>query len=108
MASLVLSDSSQLTALKSYQTKLCIPTSNHMICKNMCLAAVTSDSQNLGMWRGVLHNVDSEESNERRKRDTFVDEEVASPTSGYVGCRRAITPSVHLFGINDNLPDLIF
>nr|CAD7256440.1 unnamed protein product [Timema shepardi] len=27
------------------------------------------------MWRGVLHNVDSEESNERRKRDTFVDEE---------------------------------
>nr|CAD7410246.1 unnamed protein product [Timema cristinae] len=48
MASLVPSDSSQLTTLKSYQTKLCIPTPNHMICKNMCLAAVTSDSQNLG------------------------------------------------------------
>nr|CAD7417793.1 unnamed protein product [Timema poppensis] len=46
MASLVLTDSSQLTALKSYQTKLCITTPNHMICKNMCLAAVTSDSQN--------------------------------------------------------------
>nr|CAD7457313.1 unnamed protein product [Timema tahoe] len=30
MASLVLTDSSQLTALKSYQTKLCIPTPNHM------------------------------------------------------------------------------
>nr|CAD7256447.1 unnamed protein product [Timema shepardi] len=37
----------QLTALKSYQTKLCIHTPNHMICKNMCLAAVTSDGQNL-------------------------------------------------------------
>nr|CAD7262361.1 unnamed protein product [Timema shepardi] len=47
MASLVLTDSSQLTALKSYQTKLCIPTPNHMICKNMCLAAVTSESQSL-------------------------------------------------------------
>nr|CAD7428569.1 unnamed protein product [Timema monikensis] len=47
MASLVLTDSSQLTALKSYQTKLCIPTPNHMICKNMCLAAATSDGQNL-------------------------------------------------------------
>nr|CAD7262902.1 unnamed protein product [Timema shepardi] len=47
MASLVLTDSSQLTALKSYQTKLCISTPIHMICKNMCLAAVTSDSQNL-------------------------------------------------------------
>nr|CAD7570787.1 unnamed protein product [Timema californicum] len=35
MASLVLSDSSQLTDLKSYQTKLCIPTPNHMICKNI-------------------------------------------------------------------------
>ncbi|CAG2059383.1 unnamed protein product [Timema podura] len=33
MASLVLTDSSQLTALKSYQTKLCIPTPNYMICK---------------------------------------------------------------------------
>nr|CAD7408779.1 unnamed protein product [Timema poppensis] len=43
IASLVLTDSSQLTALKSYQTKLCIPTPNHMICKNMCLAAVTYD-----------------------------------------------------------------
>nr|CAD7580483.1 unnamed protein product [Timema californicum] len=72
------------------------------------------------MWRGVLHNVDSEESNERRKRDTFVDEEekrnykcvcdcvIASPTSEYAGCTRAITPSVHMFGINDNLPELIF
>nr|CAD7576935.1 unnamed protein product [Timema californicum] len=49
MASLVLTDRSQLTALKSYQTKLCIPTPNHMICKNMCLAAVTSDGQNLGV-----------------------------------------------------------
>nr|CAD7194345.1 unnamed protein product [Timema douglasi] len=39
MASLVLTDSSQLTAWKSYQTKLCIPTPNHMICKNRCLAA---------------------------------------------------------------------
>nr|CAD7578386.1 unnamed protein product [Timema californicum] len=47
MASLVLTDSSQLTALKSYQTKLCIPTPDQMICKNMCLAAVTSDSQHL-------------------------------------------------------------
>nr|CAD7577505.1 unnamed protein product [Timema californicum] len=47
MASLVLTDSSQLMALKSYQTKLCIPTPNHMICKNMCLAAVPSNSQNL-------------------------------------------------------------
>nr|CAD7262142.1 unnamed protein product [Timema shepardi] len=45
MTSLVLTDSSQLTALKSYQTKLYIPTLNHMICKIMCLAAVTSDSQ---------------------------------------------------------------
>nr|CAD7427683.1 unnamed protein product [Timema monikensis] len=36
MASLVLTDSSQLAALKSYRTKLCIPTLNHMICKNMC------------------------------------------------------------------------
>nr|CAD7455738.1 unnamed protein product [Timema tahoe] len=33
MASLVLTDSSQLTALKSYQTKLYIPTPNHMFCK---------------------------------------------------------------------------
>nr|CAD7261869.1 unnamed protein product [Timema shepardi] len=49
MASLVLNDSSQLTALKSYQTKLCILTTNHMTFKNMCLAAVTSDSQNLGI-----------------------------------------------------------
>nr|CAD7572130.1 unnamed protein product [Timema californicum] len=49
--SLVLTNSSQLTALKSYQTKLCIPTPNHMICKNMCLAAVTSDSQYLGCSR---------------------------------------------------------
>nr|CAD7575222.1 unnamed protein product [Timema californicum] len=40
MASLVLTDSSQLSALKSYQTKLCIPTPNHMICKNMCITAV--------------------------------------------------------------------
>nr|CAD7195172.1 unnamed protein product [Timema douglasi] len=47
MASLVLSDSSQLTALKSYQTKLCIPTPNHMLCKNMCLAAVPSENQHL-------------------------------------------------------------
>nr|CAD7260235.1 unnamed protein product [Timema shepardi] len=47
--SLVLTNSSQLTALKSYQTKLCIPTPNHMICKNMCLAAVTSDSQYLAV-----------------------------------------------------------
>nr|CAD7432293.1 unnamed protein product [Timema monikensis] len=36
MTSLVLTDRSQLTALKSYQTKLCIPTPNQMICKNMC------------------------------------------------------------------------
>nr|CAD7261523.1 unnamed protein product [Timema shepardi] len=35
MASLVLTDSSQLTAFKSYQTKLRIPTLNQMICKNM-------------------------------------------------------------------------
>nr|CAD7261719.1 unnamed protein product [Timema shepardi] len=53
MVSLVLSDSSQLTALKRYQTKLCIPTPNHMICKNMCLSAVTSDSQNLGVYLNV-------------------------------------------------------
>nr|CAD7259860.1 unnamed protein product [Timema shepardi] len=51
MAALVLTDSSQLTALKSYQTKLCIPTLNQMICKNMCLIAVTSDSQHLGASR---------------------------------------------------------
>nr|CAD7196129.1 unnamed protein product [Timema douglasi] len=37
MTSLVLTDSSQLTTLKSYQTKLCIPTPNHMICEDMCL-----------------------------------------------------------------------
>nr|CAD7409765.1 unnamed protein product [Timema poppensis] len=42
MASLVLTDSSQPTALKSNKTKLCIPTPNHVICKRMCLAAVTS------------------------------------------------------------------
>nr|CAD7263468.1 unnamed protein product [Timema shepardi] len=48
MASLVLTDSSQLTTLKSYQTKLCIPMPNQMICKNTCLAAVASDGQNLG------------------------------------------------------------
>nr|CAD7200268.1 unnamed protein product [Timema douglasi] len=53
MASLVLSDSSQLTALKSYQTKLCIPTPNHMICKNMCFAVVTSDSQDLCIYLNV-------------------------------------------------------
>nr|CAD7258232.1 unnamed protein product [Timema shepardi] len=53
MASLVLTDSSQLRALKSYQTKLCIPTPKHMICKKMCLAAVTSDSQNLGIYLNV-------------------------------------------------------
>nr|CAD7258611.1 unnamed protein product [Timema shepardi] len=47
MTSLLLTDSSQLTALKSYQIKLCIPTPNHMIFKNMCLAAVTSDRQSL-------------------------------------------------------------
>nr|CAD7202460.1 unnamed protein product [Timema douglasi] len=40
MASLVLTDRSQPTALKSYQSKLHIPTPNQMICKNMCLAAV--------------------------------------------------------------------
>nr|CAD7417112.1 unnamed protein product [Timema poppensis] len=34
MASLVLTD------LKSYQTKLCVSASNHLICKNMRLAAV--------------------------------------------------------------------
>nr|CAD7204188.1 unnamed protein product [Timema douglasi] len=55
MASLVLTDSSQLTALKSYQTKLCIPTPNHMICKNMCLAAVTSDSQHLELQLTLLN-----------------------------------------------------
>nr|CAD7424649.1 unnamed protein product [Timema monikensis] len=55
MTSLVLTDSSQLTALKSYQTKLCISTPNHMICKNMCLATVTSDSQDLN---GVSFGVD--------------------------------------------------
>nr|CAD7398882.1 unnamed protein product [Timema poppensis] len=54
MTSLVLTDSSQLTPLKSYQTKLCIPTANHMICKNMCLAAVTSDSQNLGRCVAII------------------------------------------------------
>nr|CAD7576986.1 unnamed protein product [Timema californicum] len=54
IASLVLTDSSQMTALKSYQTKLCIPTPNHMICKNMWLAAVTSDGQNLGRGFGFL------------------------------------------------------
>nr|CAD7260965.1 unnamed protein product [Timema shepardi] len=53
MASLVLTDSSQLTALKSYQTNLCIPTPNHMICKNMCLSAVTSDSQNVVLVSAV-------------------------------------------------------
>nr|CAD7601068.1 unnamed protein product [Timema genevievae] len=58
MAYLVLTDSSQLTALKSYQTKLCIPTPNHMICINTCLAAVTSDSQNLG----INLNVDFQKS----------------------------------------------
>nr|CAD7575318.1 unnamed protein product [Timema californicum] len=52
VASLVLTDSSQLTALKSYQTK-CIPTPNHLIRKNMCLAAVTSDGQNLGVYLNV-------------------------------------------------------
>nr|CAD7595438.1 unnamed protein product [Timema genevievae] len=61
MTSLVLTDSSQLTALKSYQTKLCIPTSNHMICKNMCLSAVTSDSRNLGV----------NPRKQRRERTTF-------------------------------------
>nr|CAD7392362.1 unnamed protein product [Timema cristinae] len=50
MTSLVLTDSSQLAALKSYQTKLCIPMLNHMICKNMCLATITSGSQNLGIY----------------------------------------------------------
>nr|CAD7576297.1 unnamed protein product [Timema californicum] len=39
MTSLVLTDSSQLTALGSYQTKLCIPMLDHMNSKNMCLAA---------------------------------------------------------------------
>nr|CAD7574906.1 unnamed protein product [Timema californicum] len=39
MTSLVLTDSSQLKALKRYQTKLCLPTLNHVIFKNMCLAA---------------------------------------------------------------------
>nr|CAD7397652.1 unnamed protein product [Timema cristinae] len=53
MASLALNDSSQLIALKSYQTKLCIPTPNHMICKNMCLAAVTSDGPNLDIYLNV-------------------------------------------------------
>nr|CAD7205650.1 unnamed protein product [Timema douglasi] len=52
-ASLVLADSSQLTALKSYQTKLCITTPNHLNCKNMRLAAVTSDSQNSGIYLNV-------------------------------------------------------
>nr|CAD7567428.1 unnamed protein product [Timema californicum] len=39
-----------LTALKSYQTKLCIPTPNHMICKKMCLAAVTYQSAPKKPW----------------------------------------------------------
>nr|CAD7407097.1 unnamed protein product [Timema poppensis] len=55
ITSLVLSDSSEL---KSYQTKLCIPTQNHMICNNMCLAAATSDSQNLV----IFPNVDCQKS----------------------------------------------
>nr|CAD7406440.1 unnamed protein product [Timema poppensis] len=70
LASLVLTDSSQLTALKSYQTKLCIPTPlNHMICKNMCLAAVTSDGQNLGVYL----NVDCQKSAEKylQKHQSF-------------------------------------
>nr|CAD7264758.1 unnamed protein product [Timema shepardi] len=52
MTSLVLTDSSQLTALGSYQTKLCIPMLDHMNSKNMCLAAVTSD-----MGWGANHNI---------------------------------------------------
>nr|CAD7260962.1 unnamed protein product [Timema shepardi] len=54
MASLVLTDNSQLTALKRYQTKLCIPTPDHMICKNMCLAAVTFDGQNVGIYSSPM------------------------------------------------------
>nr|CAD7431639.1 unnamed protein product [Timema monikensis] len=48
MDSLVLTDSSLLTTLKSYQTKLCIPTPNHMICKNTCLAAVSQHQRSHG------------------------------------------------------------
>nr|CAD7265227.1 unnamed protein product [Timema shepardi] len=51
MASLVLNDSSQLTpdGFEKLPDQLCIPTPNYMICKNICLAAVTSDSQHLGI-----------------------------------------------------------
>nr|CAD7587925.1 unnamed protein product [Timema genevievae] len=50
MTSLVLTDSTQLTAdgFEKLPDQICISMPNHMICKNMCLADVTSDSQNLG------------------------------------------------------------
>nr|CAD7409477.1 unnamed protein product [Timema poppensis] len=48
MASLELTDSSQLTddGFENLPDQIIYPyTPNHMICENMCLAAVTSDSQ---------------------------------------------------------------
>nr|CAD7403522.1 unnamed protein product [Timema cristinae] len=54
MASLVLT----ADGFEKIQDQICIPTRNHMICKNMCLAAVTSDSQNVG----INLNVDCQKS----------------------------------------------
>nr|CAD7198435.1 unnamed protein product [Timema douglasi] len=66
MASLVLTDSSQLTTdgFEKLPDQIMYPYANHMICKNMCLAAVTSDSQNLDMCL----NVDCQKSAKEEER----------------------------------------
>nr|CAD7401164.1 unnamed protein product [Timema cristinae] len=53
MVSLVLSVSSHLTALKSYQTKLYPYAAPHDLQKHVFIAAVTSDSRNLGIYLNV-------------------------------------------------------